>query len=296
MLDRLEFLLSEAIVSLQRNRWMTFAAVTTSAMALFIIGGLGYAYLALANTAAAQESRFEINVFVRDDASPDQAKALGDRIRALEGVKTLDFKSRNEVWNEFRKENPEITAGLDIENPMPDQYTLTFERLDQAAGIADAIKKMPEVDPRDGVQYMGEVQQFLEQSLAAIRLLGIVLGGLMLLTGGILIYNTIRLTMVARNKEIRIMQLVGATKQTVWTPLLVEGVVQGVLGATLATLTLWAAHEVVVRLIQINIPTFVPGPFPVLTALLVITVAGALYGLVCSFLAIRERKPAELPR
>jgi len=296
MLDRLEFLLNEAFVSFRRNKWITFAAITTSAMALFIIGGFAFAYFGLASFASNQESKFDINVFARVDASPEQVQALGKRLEKLDGVKAVTFRSKAEVWKAFQKENPEISSGLEIENPMPDTFNITFSDLKKAKDIVAYARKMPEVAPKDGVQYMGDVQALIEQVMSAIRWLGLVLGTVMLATGGILIYNTIRLTMVARKKEMRIMELVGATRQTVWTPLIIEGVAEGVMGALLATAVLWIAHSVVAKLLESSLSVIKVGTFPLLSTAIVLCLSGAAYGLVCSYLAIRERPTEELPR
>lgn len=288
--------MNEALVSLRRNKWMTFAAITTSAMALFIVGGFAFAYFGLANFARSQETKFDINVFARSDASPEQVAALGKRLAKLDGVKTLTFKTKAQVWKQFQSENPEIASGLEIENPMPDTYNITFTDLSKAKDIVAVAEKMPEVAPGDGVQYLGEVQEFIEQLMSAIRWLGLVLGAVMLVTGGILIYNTIRLTMMARKKEMRIMELVGATRQTIWIPLMIEGVAEGVMGAMLATAVLWAAHSLVAQLLRVSLSVIKVDAFPLLFTAVILSIAGALYGLICSYLAIRERPMEEMPR
>lgn len=296
MLDRVEFLLNEAFVSLRRNQWMTFAAITTSAMALFIIGGFAFAYMNLARFAGAQESKFEMSVFARTDSTPEQVQRLGDRIGKLDGVKSVEYHSKLEVWQEFQKDNPGIAAGLELDNPMPDTFTVTFTDLGKAAGIAKLVRKMPEVAPGDGVQYMGPVRDLLEKIMNAIRWLGLILGLVMTGTGGILIYNTIRLTMVARRREIRIMELVGATPETVAIPLIIEGVSQGVLGALLATAVLWVAHQLVASLLKVSFDTMHIEAFPLAGATIALCFIGALYGAVCSVLAIRDRTQEALPR
>ncbi len=283
-------------MSLRRNQWMTFAAITTSAMALFIMGGFAFAYINLARFAGAQESKFEMSVFARTDATPEQVERLGDRIARLDGVKDVIYQSKLEVWQEFQKENPGIATGLELENPMPDTFTVTFTDLGKAGGIAKLVRKMPEVAPGDGVQYMGPVRDLLESVMNAIRWLGLILGVVMTGTGGILIYNTIRLTMVARRREIRIMELVGATPDTIAIPLIIEGVSQGVLGALLATAVLWVAHQLVASLLKVSFDMMHVDAFPLVGATLSLCIIGALYGAVCSVLAIKDRSKEALPR
>lgn len=298
MLDRLEFLLTEALVSLRRNTWMTFAAVTTSAMALFLIGGIGLIYIALANTAASIESKFEMRVLMKDAPTEREVAELGARLKTLNGVANVEFKDKNEVWAEFKAQNPKVVEdmGEDIENPLPDTYVVTFTDLKEADKIAEEIRAMPEVSEKNGVNYLEDVQSFLERAMGTLRWLGVVLGGLMLTTGGILIYNTIRLTMISRRKEIRIMELVGATKNMVVTPLYIEGATQGLLGAGLATIVLAIAYTASAKLVTVFSPLQEPEPFPAKWAILTLGTVGLIFGLVCSVIAIREPKQKEQPR
>ncbi|MDI9634716.1 permease-like cell division protein FtsX [Kamptonema cortianum] len=296
MLDKVEFVLSEAFVSLKRNTWMTFATVSTCAMALFIIGGLSFVYFGLAKWAGELEDKFQISVFAADGATPDEIKTLGDQIAKINGVKNVDFRSKKQVWEEFSAKNPGIVTGLEIDNPLPDTYIVSFDSLSKADSIVSAIRKLKNIAPKDGVQYLSEEQKLLEQTMSVIRWLGLVLGGVMLATGGILIYNTIRLTMISRRREIRIMELVGATRRMVWTPLLIEGLVQGVIGALIAFGVLWIAYAVVMKLISFAI-TQAPGQaFPAVSTLIFLCLAGAAYGLGCSYWAIRDNKGQEITR
>lgn len=295
MLDRIEFLLSEAIISLRRNRGMTFASIVASALALVIVGGFTLTYVGLSKYVNEQVSKFEMKVFARQDATPDQVTNLGNQIKKLEGVNGVSFKSKSEVWAEWKKEEPAITAGLELDNPMPDTYTVTFDNLEKVSEIKGLVSNMPEVAPNDGVQLSGEVQDFLQEVMASLRWLGLALGIVTLITGGILIYNTIRLTMNSRRKELRIMELVGAAKSTVRIPLLIEGITHGVLGALCATLILWIGHGVILKVMS-GIPFSKVAPFPLFATMFSLALAGAIYGYICSNLAIRENPKEATPR
>ncbi|MFM9874698.1 MAG: cell division protein FtsX [Fimbriimonadaceae bacterium] len=295
MFDRLEFLLSEAVISLRRNKGMTFASIIASALALVIVGGFTLSYIGLAKYLALQGSKFEMSVFARDDASPDQVLALGKNIQKLPGVKTAILKTKAEVWSDWKKKNPDITSGLELDNPMPDTYTVTFTDLKQVDSVVALVKNMPEVAPKNGVNLLNEVQTFLQEIMASIKWLGLVLGLVTLATGGILIYNTVHLTMVARRRELRIMELVGASKSTVQVPLLIEGVTQGVLGSLLATLVLWLGHSVISK-VMAGIAIVKTAPFPLASTMISLAFVGALYGFICSTLAIRENPKESIPR
>lgn len=298
MLDRLEFILSEALISLRRNTWMTFASVTTSAMALFLLGGIGMIYISLANYAAGLEKSFEMRVLMKDNPTPDDISSLQKKLEAMPEVSSVTFKSKAEVWKTFKEQNPGVVQDVaqDLDNPLPDTYILNLKDLKEAPKIAKVIEKFPEVATKNGVNWLPDVQKFLEQTMGTLRWLGIVLGGLMIATGGILIYNTIRLTMLARRREIRIMELVGATKAMVITPLLLEGATQGFFGALLASLVLMVGYGVVVKTLEVFNPLHNPDPFPFTSVILILGAIGILYGLLCSSIAIREPKQKEVPR
>lgn len=284
MLDRLEFLIGEAFTSLRRNTWMTFAAVTTSAMALLLIGGLGLAYLRLADYASTLPSKLVMRVFLKLDVPEDTIIEVGDKIRDIPEVVEIEFVPKAEGWRKMRQRLPKITEGLD--NPLPDSYNVTTRSV---ADIDDVAKKIEQIPGQDGVEYLKEEYNIIEDTIRLLKLIGIGLGGMMLLTSGVLIYNAIRLAIVARQREIRIMHLVGAARSTVWIPLLIEGAIQGTIGGAIAASILWPAYRIIESLTDQL--AFVPEgvtPFPVLTAYSLLTVAGAIYGLICSAIAVRE--------
>ncbi len=298
MLDRIEFLLGEALVSLRRNPWMSFAAITTSAMALFLLGGLAYAYSGLAGFVSSLGDRMEMKVFLKDSLPDEKAASFRDSLLRLPGVATVRYVPRDEGLKRFLAENPNIdVTGLLDDNPLPNAYVVRVRQAKDFAPLAASIARKPEVEA-NGVKYAAAEQDFLTDALRTMPLLGMTLGGLMLLTSGVLIYNAIRLTVLARRREIRIMQLVGATRAMVWTPMLIEGVIQGAFGGALATLVLWSAHNVVQQTVVRNLTAIGTMPaFPTATALAWLIGIGAAYGFVCSFVAVREpmqprRRPA----
>lgn len=285
-LDKVEFLLAEAFTSLRRNTWMTFASVTTCAMALFVLGGLGAAYLGLTGYASKLASRFEMKVFVSDGTSPDEVASLGESIKKVDGVDAVTHQSREEVWAAFRKDNPGIDVkSLEIENPMPDAFVVKFKELSAAKKVAAQVAKMPHVDK---ALYLAEEQSFLDQAMSAVRWLGALVGGMLLVTSGVLIYNTIRLTVVARRREIRTMQMVGATPFTVWTPMLIEGAVQGAVGGLLATLVLGVVYALAGALASGLMAFRLQSAFPFGPTCLLLMAIGAVYGVICSALAVRD--------
>lgn len=287
MLDRLQFLLGEAFIALRRNGWMTFAAISTVAVSLFLIGGLGYFYFELSKMSEGMTGKFELRVMLKDGTKQAYISQTAAQIRQIAGVKQVNWIPRDRVWKKFLAENPENLKYVDIDNPYPDSFKITLSDLKRTDAVIAEIKKLPAV-VEDEVQYLQAEQQWVEQLQAIVRWLGTALGGLLFATAGILIYNAIRLTVISRRLEIRIMQLVGASFLTVRIPFYIEGIVQGAVGGLFATLLIWACDQVIASRVAglaggiANFP-----PFPTSTYALALSALGAGYGLLCSMVAVR---------
>lgn len=287
MFDRLEFILGEALTALSRNRLMTVAAVTTVAASLFLFGGLGYAYYRINHYAQDIPGKFNMRVYLRDEATAKDVREFASQVRMIPGVATASWIPKDKAWERWKKEQPSgLTEG--VENPFPEGFKVVLSDLKKSDSVVAAIKAMPIVAPENGVKYLRDEQNFVDGLLTALRVVGAVVGGILFLIAGVLIYNAIRLTVLSRRIEIRIMQLVGASRATVYVPFLIEGMLQGIVGALVAAgLVIGAYHGF--RMVMEKMVNFAhsPAPFPYLAVVAILTAAGALYGVLCSVFAIR---------
>jgi cell division transport system permease protein len=288
MLDRIEFLIHEALIALRRNGWMTFAAISTVAVSLFLLGGLGFAYLKTSEFAESIPGRFEMRVHLRAGTTQQDIGETAAKIRAIEGVKEASWIPRDKAWERMKEEDPKNTSGIE-ENPLPDAFKVVVSDLSKGDEIAETIKHMRTVSSHPkAVVYLKEEQQFVQDMLEAIRNLGSVLATLLTITAWILIYNAIRLTVQSRRLEIRIMQLVGSSRLTVQIPFLIEGILQGLVGGATAAFLLQLAYFAFGQMVGTIKAGPQMAPFPLTLALVVLGSMGMLYGLVCSMIAVRR--------
>lgn len=286
MLDRIEFLIMEALVAIRRNLLMTFAAVSTAAVALFLLGGLAYVYWQVNKLATDVSGKFEVRVWLKDEVKDAQIGTIAARIRKINGVKKAFWVPKAKEWEKMQNESPEMTRGID-QNPLTHSFKVILQELGDAPGVKRQAQQMPEVMP-DGVVYMEDQQELMDKVLRIVRWVGGLLGSILLITAAILIYNAIRLTILARRREIRIMQLVGASNLTIQTPFIIEGILQGATGGLLAALLIKAAQAVFQNEVK-NIMLAATFPtFPTWTAVALLVSIGAAFGATCSYLAIRE--------
>jgi cell division transport system permease protein len=226
-----------------------------------------------------------MRVWLRDTATKDQVSSIAKQIRGIDGVKEARWIPKEIEWKKQRLENPDATEGL--ENPFPHSLKVILVHLSDAGQVAAKIQGIPLVE-KNGVRYLKDEQEFMDQMLRLLRWLGGGLGALLLVTAGILIYNAIRLTILARRREIRIMELVGASHFTVRMPFVIEGMIQGAVGGMFASLLILAAQSAIEQQMKTFLATASLPPFPIWTAMLALAVLGGLFGVVCSTLALRE--------
>lgn len=288
MFDRLAFVFGEAMIALRRNGFMTFSAITTVAIALYLLGGLGLIYLKATDYAKTIPGKFDTRVFLKDGTDKATIKETAKVIRQIPGVSSVTWIPRTLAWEKERREHPELTAGID--NPYPDSYKVTLNDLEKSDSVDDAIRALPAV-AEDGVQKLGREEQLIEQILKLLGWLSSA-GALLLISAGILIFNTIRLAILSRRIEIRIMQLVGASRLTVAVPFFIEGLVQGLIGGLIAAAFVWASYSTIGLRLHQSFEDLAWAPFPASTMFLVMAVVGSIFGAFCSLLAIRVRHHA----
>jgi cell division transport system permease protein len=284
MLDRLLFILSEALVSLRRNLGMVVLSVLTTAVCLYVLGGLGLLYLGLQKGAKGMTGSLEMRVYLRETTTQEQVSNLLREVRATQGVDKAILIPKDKAWAKFSRENPGIAK--DIANPYPDGLKITLDDLSRGDAIAAQMRARPEVEPENGVNYLQKEQDLLEQAMKLLRWVGVTAGGMLLLVAGVLIFTVTRLAAMSRRVEIRIMRLVGAGYSTMYLPMILEGKVQGVLGGLLAAGLLQLTYRQVTHVVAAyeSIP---PLPaFPLQSVYIYTVIAGAAYGVVCSCLAL----------
>ena len=113
----------------------------------------------------------------------------------------------------------------------------------------------------------------------------------LLVITGFIIANTIKLALYSHRTEVEIMQLVGAQRAAIYAPYMLEGLVQGVVGALLGLTLVFCVylflHDALTKtdLIQFVFPAF---SFLSLKAAVFMVISGALVGMCGSFLAVRR--------
>lgn len=234
MAMRVSWFFGEAAKSMIRNGLMTLTAIITIALSLFIVGLFTFASVTINNTIGSFEKQVEIEVFLKDDASPDRVQQLQDEINSWSEVENVTYISKEEALQRFKeryKDHPELFENLE-QNPLPASFVIRLKDPTQVEKVASRFNGNTVVD---SVEYGKKYVKRLFDALKVIRYAG--LGFILLLSfvSIILISITIQLAIFARRQEISIMRLVGASNWFIRLPFIIEGCLEGLMGALIAS-------------------------------------------------------------
>jgi cell division transport system permease protein len=285
---RFAYFFRETLTALRRNALVAFAAISTMFISLFLLGGSLLVTKQVRLLAGEWASKVEVSVFLRDDASPDQIKLLNEKIGGLPEVQTHVFESKEQAYERFKRlfrDSPTLVNNVDADS-MPQSFRIKLVNPEQFAVIRARLVGEPAIDE------IRDEQRVLKRLFAVTGVLrtGVqAVAGIMLIAAAGLIGNTVRMAVFARRKEIAIMKLVGATNWFIRVPFLIEGMVEGLIGAGVAVLGIFVMKVLFIDPLRGSLQ-FTPwvGTGEIISTIPIIIGAGVLISAVASLLAMRR--------
>lgn len=254
-MDRLRYIVEDALTNLRRSGWGGVASVATIAVSFVIVGIFLIITGNLGALVADWKEQFQVTVFLEDTITGDQLALLRKRVQSERAVRSMTYTSKAEALQQFKREmqgKESLLEGLG-ENPIPASLQL---RVHEAYQTPEALKQLTaslsRLEGVEDVMYGQEWVDRLSSVIQVLRLLGLSVGLALGLASLLIVSNTIRLAVYARAEEIEVMRLVGATRLHIRLPFVLEGVIQGTLGAVLALLLLFGAYRATLWQIQMT--------------------------------------------
>jgi cell division transport system permease protein len=251
MLGRLSYVLRETWASFRRNVTLTVAAIITSAVALLIFGLTSFVQRGFDNLVAVWEGGVEVIMYVDTDEGADP-QALADARGIIEDALSNQPLIEDYVYCDVDcslDDAQTLFAGdrttldlLTAEN-IPTTYKLvptTGTSSEALRQLSDTLRGLPNVG---NIVYAADYIDVVSKVKNFVGLYTLILSILLLLAAILLIWNTIRTAMFARRREIEVMKLVGATDWFIRIPFMLEGLIQGFVGALGACGALWIINN-----------------------------------------------------
>ncbi len=283
---KVKFFLGEVLRNFTRNAGMQATAIGTVAITIILLGAFLFIRATLAGLGNEVLNQIEISVYMDTSASTQALDAARATILHDPRVMSVDYVSKKQGLAELRdRTRGIIDTSLLTENPLPDKLRVRVKDPASVTNVAAQIRKIKGVG---NVVYPQTIVERLLQLGNVLRRVGLIVIGVFLLVAGIIISNTIRLTVFARRREISIMQLVGATNMYIRAPFICEGFLDGLLGSLAAVIALGIARTVLWPKLLLALPwvqlNATSVDMPVL--ILELFVAGGAIGVVASWISV----------
>lgn len=241
----LDYALRQGWISLWRARGSTTVAITAIALALLVLGALLLVTWNARRAVDTLASAAEFSVYLRDDASSEQRGAIEGALRGSGVVAGTEYVSKAQAEERFRRQYSDLAPIADeLEvNPFPASLEVRIRPdADQSGQIEPLVRVVAAMPGVEDVRYDREWLSRLGAGIRTAGVAGLALAVLMAIAAGVTVAAVVRLSLLARQEEVEIMELVGAPVFFIRGPFVAEGLLQGGLGACAALLALGVAY------------------------------------------------------
>jgi cell division transport system permease protein len=286
----------DTMKSIERNNLMSAASVLSVIAALIILGIFLILTINVQEVTKDVESKLELKIFLQSDFTDTQKETIEQALEKSDLIENVSFESAEEALEKFTvslEDYAPLLSGYNSENnPMPASFVVRVtdpNDMEEVQTLAMSFEG-------EGVEYVRYGQEYVEALVSFNKFtntLSIVVLVVLSMISIFIIYNTIKLTVFARRREIGIMKYVGATNAYIRAPFILEGTLLGLMGAIVAFLIIRITYYYILGLVGGNL--FLPvdaslaSPDAVMGQLIFFFLLyGGFIGAVGSVFAIRK--------
>ncbi|MGY3781211.1 permease-like cell division protein FtsX [Streptococcus gallolyticus] len=295
----------ESIKSLKRNVWMTIASVSSVTITLTLVGVFVAVLLNVERIATGIENNIQINVYLDVDSTDssetttneagetvanDSYHQVYDQISKVSGVESVTYSSKDEQLKKLQQTYGDDWSLFDGDsNPLQDVYIV---EVDSPSDVKKVAKKIANIEGVESVDYGGSNSDQLFSIAKFIRTWGFAGTILLVVVAIFLISNTIRMTIMSRQRDIEIMRLVGAKNSYIRGPFFFEGAWVGLLGAIVPSIIIYFAYKTVYSSVNPQFEVQGLSLYPINTLLPLVIggmfLVGIIIGALGSVISIRR--------
>lgn len=248
------------VKSMREFLWTHVLTAGIMALTLAIFGGFFLLQQNLQGLLRGWGNQLEIFAYLREGLSSTELQAIQSQVRSLPEVEEIRYVSKKEAWENFRKglgAQSGVLEGLTSEI-LPASLEIRLKKAHREQASVEALAaKLQAIKGIGEVEYPGEWVGKLHLVTLAVQWAKWIFGGFLFVATLFIVGSTVKLAILSRKDEIEIMQLVGAPEGLIKAPFVIEGMIQGILGALLSVFFLWLLFF----LLTLRLPSLA-GAFP----------------------------------
>jgi len=239
--------LVQGLKNIKRNKLFSLASISTIAACVFLIGIFYAVVVNFQYVLKQMEDEFCITAFFDEGIEDSRIKEIEEDIKARAEVERVEFISAEEAWENFKNiyftdENMDLAEGFADDNPLAN--SASYEIFINDIAMHDSLVSY--LENLEGIRKVNAAKTVADTvgdfgTLAGVVSLAII--AVLFAVGVFLISNTVMIGISVRKEEIGIMKLIGATDLFVRLPFLVEGVIIGLVGASIPLAAIYFIYE-----------------------------------------------------
>lgn len=293
MLGSFSYAVKQAFKQIFRNRAMSIASMFSITAMLLILGLFFILVVNINMVSETAKKQFDtIQVYLMDETKYDQAVVMMDELKQMPGVDSTTYLSNEQAMAEWRTkwgENAYLLDGLE-NNPLPNSILIKISKLEAADSVVEKVKTYQGIEDikyyKDTVDQLMKITRFIQVGALIVIVF-------LVIVSVVVVSNTVKLTVLAREREISIMKYVGATSWFIRGPFLIEGIIIGILSAVVSvgiiSLVYYKITELVAQEIFVMLSTtMVPGTFLIYNLVWIFIALGVSIGACGSIVSIRR--------
>ena len=274
-ISSIAYCIKQGLKNIWRNKMFSLASVATMAACIFLFGIFFCVVENFQHMVREMEKSVAVTVFFDEGLSQEQIDAIGEQIRSRTEVTDVVFVTAEEAWDEYKEiyfeEAPELADGFEDDNPLANEahyeiYLTDVESQD------DLVTWLESVEGIRRINESAQVADILTNFNLLIGYISIAVILLLLCVSVFLISNTVTIGIAVRKEEIAIMKLIGATNGFVKAPFVVEGIIIGLIGASIPLALLYFLYTKLIN--------FMGDKFNILTGLLQFLPVGEMFRIL----------------
>ncbi|MDD2484124.1 MAG: permease-like cell division protein FtsX [Eubacteriales bacterium] len=283
----------QACKQIFRNRAMTFASFF-SITAMLLILGLFFIVVVNVNMVAenAKKQFDTIQVYLLEDTSEESVNQMIDKLEGMEQVTKAEYLSKEDALNEFKVKWGDKAYLLDglSKNPLPNSIRIKLNDIEKAEAVVEKAKTFEGIED---IRYYQSTVDKLIHITDLIKIGASVIIVFLVVISVVVVSNTVKLTVLAREREISIMKYVGATNWFIRGPFLVEGIIIGFFSAGIAVALVAILYKKVLTLFSQDAfllfsTSMVPEAFLVKNLVVIFMALGISIGAIGSIISMRR--------
>ena len=242
--NRLGYLIGEGFSNVFKNKKSTMASIIIMCATMIIFG----LFLIIGENVNHFVDNLKLQqgfqVFMKEDATQEEMDKVKEDIRALDGISTIEFVSKEQGLNTMKeklKDEKGVLDGFNVQK-IKASYIVKVTDLERSKTIQSEVEKIDNVVK---ITNSNETAMKLISIAKVIRIATGLILLLLIIISTFIISNTIKLTVHSRRKEISIMKYVGATNSFIRWPFIVEGIVIGIISSIISIIIVGGTYNII---------------------------------------------------